>query len=70
MEKYDVEKIKQSVLLSGFINNYVQLKPNGSEFSACCPFHKEKTPSFSVSDAKNFYYCFGCGAGGDVVILL
>lgn len=67
MEKYDVEKIKQSVLLSGFINNYVQLKPNGSEFSACCPFHKEKTPSFSVSDAKNFYYCFGCGAGGDVV---
>ncbi|MCD8497835.1 MAG: CHC2 zinc finger domain-containing protein [Alphaproteobacteria bacterium] len=39
----------------------------GREFKACCPFHKEKTPSFTINDAKGFYYCFGCGAKGDVL---
>jgi len=67
MAKYDVEKIKAAVTLSAIINKYVPLKPNGVEFQACCPFHKEKTPSFTVSDTKGFYYCFGCGANGDVI---
>lgn len=46
------------------IDSRVKLKKTGKNYSACCPFHKEKTPSFSVSPDKQFYYCFGCGASG------
>lgn len=45
----------------------LQLKKSGKNYSACCPFHDEKTPSFTVSPQKQFYYCFGCGAGGNVI---
>lgn len=45
----------------------VQLKKTGKNYSACCPFHNEKTPSFTVSPDKQFYYCFGCGAGGNAL---
>ena len=45
----------------------VGLKKSGREYKACCPFHGEKTPSFWVSPAKQFYHCFGCGAHGTVV---
>ncbi len=46
------------------IDNYVPLKKKGKEYIACCPFHNEKTPSFTVSPDKQFYHCFGCGAHG------
>ncbi|AHG39184.1 DNA primase [Pseudomonas syringae CC1557] len=49
------------------VSSRVQLKKSGKNYSACCPFHKEKTPSFSVSPDKQFYYCFGCGAGGNAL---
>jgi DNA primase len=49
------------------INARVPLKRKGKEFSACCPFHNEKTPSFTVSENKQFYYCFGCHAKGNVI---
>ena len=49
------------------IGSRVPLKKRGHEFSACCPFHNEKTPSFWVSPAKQFYHCFGCGAHGTVL---
>ena len=49
------------------IGRRVQLKKAGREFKACCPFHDEKTPSFTVSPAKGFYHCFGCGAHGTAV---
>lgn len=49
------------------INARVPLKRKGKEYSACCPFHNEKTPSFTVSESKQFYYCFGCHAKGNVV---
>lgn len=49
------------------IDKRVQLKKTGRNYSACCPFHQEKTPSFSVNPDKQFYYCFGCGAGGNVI---
>jgi DNA primase len=49
------------------VSSRVPLKKAGKNFSACCPFHKEKTPSFSVSPDKQFYYCFGCGAGGNAL---
>src|SRR5690554_6487772 len=45
----------------------VKLIRKGREFEALCPFHNEKTPSFTVNDAKGFYHCFGCGAHGDAI---
>jgi hypothetical protein len=51
----------------GVIGKYIQLKKTGKNWSACCPFHNEKSPSFTVNEAKGMYYCFGCGAGGDAV---
>lgn len=61
------EKIKSSVDIEEVIGRYIELKKNGPEYQACCPFHEEKTPSFSVVPNKGFYHCFGCGAHGDVI---
>ena len=49
------------------VDRRVKLKKTGKNYSACCPFHQEKTPSFSVNPEKQFYYCFGCGAGGNAL---
>src|SRR6266576_516036 len=49
------------------IDRYVPLKKAGANHQACCPFHSEKTPSFTVSPTKQFYHCFGCGAHGTAV---
>ncbi|HKX56104.1 MAG TPA: CHC2 zinc finger domain-containing protein, partial [Xanthomonadales bacterium] len=52
------------------IERHIPLKRNGREFQACCPFHDEKTPSFTVSPQKQFYHCFGCGAHGSAISFL
>jgi DNA primase len=52
------------------IEPYAPLKKKGANWMACCPFHQEKTPSFSVNQAKGFYKCFGCGKGGNVFTFL
>src|SRR6266566_3012210 len=49
------------------IDARVPLKKAGKDYKACCPFHQEKSPSFTVSPDKQFYYCFGCGAHGTVI---
>lgn len=49
------------------VDKRITLKKSGKNYSACCPFHKEKTPSFSVQPERQFYYCFGCGAGGNAI---
>ena len=49
------------------INTRVKLKKAGRDYQACCPFHHEKTPSFTVSQNKQFYHCFGCGAHGNAI---
>jgi DNA primase len=61
-----LEKIRNSVDIVDVISEYVQLKKQGRNMVGLCPFHGEKTPSFSVSAEKQLYHCFGCGAGGNV----
>ena len=56
--------------LADLIGRYVSLKKAGEEFKACCPFHNEKTPSFTISPRKGFYHCFGCGAHGTAITFL
>jgi DNA primase len=60
------DRVKQQSDIVRVIGEYVRLKKSGQNFSGLCPFHQEKTPSFSVSPVKQMYYCFGCGKGGDV----
>ena len=62
-----LQQIKDRLTLSEVIGQRVPLKREGREFKACCPFHREKTPSFTVNDVGGFYYCFGCGAHGDAI---
>lgn len=62
-----IEQIKHSIAPSRVIGSKIAIKPKGpGEYHGLCPFHKEKTPSFTVSDEKGFYHCFGCGAHGDI----
>lgn len=61
-----IEEIRLHSDIVETIERYVPLKKVGQRYKACCPFHKEKTPSFHVDPAKQFFHCFGCGAGGDV----
>ncbi|MCB2049426.1 MAG: DNA primase [Novosphingobium sp.] len=61
-----LDELRARVTLSGVIGRTTRLTKAGREFKACCPFHNEKTPSFTVNDEKGFYHCFGCGAHGDV----
>jgi DNA primase len=49
------------------VERYVPLKKAGTNYAACCPFHNEKSPSFTVSQTKQFYHCFGCGAHGTAI---
>ena len=65
-----IEEVRQSNDIVDVISNYVQLKRKGSSYFGLCPFHNEKTGSFSVSPSKQMYYCFGCGAGGNVFTFL
>ena len=61
------EDIKSVIKLSDLIRKNIPLKQRDkSNFIALCPFHKEKTPSFNISDDKGFYHCFGCGKNGDI----
>jgi DNA primase len=62
-----VERIKNDTDILDLINEYVTLKRAGKDYVGLCPFHKEKTPSFTVVPAKNFYHCFGCGASGNAI---
>ncbi|MFN2100769.1 DNA primase [Altererythrobacter sp. MF3-039] len=62
-----LDELRARVTLSSVIMRTTKLQRAGREWKACCPFHNEKTPSFTVSDEKGFYHCFGCGAHGDVI---
>ena len=61
-----IEQIKDANDIVSVISEHVALKKRGKNYWGCCPFHNEKTPSFSVSQDKKFYHCFGCGVSGNV----
>ena len=61
------EKVRERADIEDVVNDYVPLKKKGQNLWACCPFHNEKSPSFSVSPAKQIYKCFGCGKAGDPI---
>lgn len=65
-----IEEIRVRNDITEVIGSYLPLKSAGTRFKALCPFHKEKTPSFTVSPDRQIYHCFGCGAGGDVIRFL
>lgn len=65
-----IEQVRQATDIVEIVSEYVVLRKAGRDFSGCCPFHEDKSPSFSVSSAKQFYYCFGCGAGGNAIKFL
>ena len=67
-EKYESfkEQVRQAADIVSVVSETVDLKKKGRRFWGCCPFHSEKTPSFTVNPEKGFFHCFGCGAGGDV----
>lgn len=62
-----IEEIRVKNEIVSVISGYVRMQKKGSSYFGLCPFHNEKSPSFSVSPAKQMYYCFGCGAGGNVI---
>ena len=65
--KTAVEDVKMHSDVVDIIGSYIPLKRAGRTFKCCCPFHKEKTPSFNVNPDRQIYHCFGCGSGGDVI---
>ena len=65
-----VEEVRSRNDIVDVISGYVKLQKKGSSYFGLCPFHNEKSPSFSVSPQKQMYYCFGCGAGGNVITFL
>ena len=65
-----LQDLLQRVDIVDVVGRYVPLKKSGANFMGLCPFHGEKSPSFSVSPVKQFFHCFGCGKGGDAIAFL
>src|SRR3712207_4317532 len=61
-----IDDLRRQADIVRVVGDYVTLKKKGANWMACCPFHQEKTPSFSVNPSKNIFYCFGCSKGGSV----
>ena len=61
------DELRAKISIVDVVASKVKLVRKGREYQACCPFHNEKTPSFTVNEAKGFYHCFGCGAHGDII---
>ena len=68
-EKF-IDDLLARVDIVDIVGRHVQLKKGGANLSGLCPFHAEKSPSFTVSPSKQFYHCFGCGASGDAIRFL
>ncbi|MGJ0300991.1 DNA primase [Aliarcobacter cryaerophilus] len=65
--KTSIDNLKNQIDIVDIVSSFIELKKSGANFKACCPFHGEDTPSFTVSPAKQIYHCFGCSNGGDAI---
>ncbi|RKY77614.1 DNA primase, partial [candidate division KSB1 bacterium] len=65
-----IEEIRSAADIVEIVSNYVTLKQRGKNYFGLCPFHPEKTPSFSVNPEKQIFHCFGCGVGGNVIAFI
>ena len=65
-----IDDLLERVDIVDVIDTRVNLRKSGKNYSALCPFHDEKSPSFSVNPDKQFYYCFGCGAGAEFIVMV
>ena len=65
-----IEEVRNANDIVDVVSQYVTLKRSGRNFFGLCPFHKEKSPSFSVSPDKQIFHCFGCGIGGDAITFI
>lgn len=70
IDRSTVDRILDAAVITDVIGGFVSLRRRGSNYIACCPFHNEKTPSFSVSPSKGIFKCFGCGKAGNVVTFI
>ena len=62
-----IDELRAKISIVDVVGEKVKLVRKGREYGGLCPFHNEKTPSFTVNEAKGFYHCFGCGAHGDIL---
>ena len=62
-----IERVKDAADIVEIVSAYTELRRSGQRFQGLCPFHDERTPSFSVNAGEKVYHCFGCGVGGDVI---
>ena len=67
ISKETIQQIQQRIDIVDIVGTYVKLKPRGSNLLGLCPFHNEKSPSFTVSKTKEIYKCFGCGKSGNAI---
>ncbi|NJP09902.1 MAG: DNA primase, partial [Leptolyngbyaceae cyanobacterium RU_5_1] len=65
-----IDQVKQRADIVDVVSEHVVLRKQGKDFTGLCPFHDDKSPSFTVSPSKQFYYCFSCGAGGNAIKFL
>ena len=63
----DLRKVREAIPIESVVSDYVSLQRKGSSLMGLCPFHDEKTASFSVTPVRNMWHCFGCGEGGDTI---
>lgn len=70
MNQINVEEIKARHDIVDIVSKYVDIKKQGKDYFGCCPFHSEKTASFTVNERDQYFHCFGCGASGDVIKFL
>lgn len=70
IEQSFIQELLERIDIVDVVTRHFQLRKAGANYTACCPFHNEKTPSFTVNSSKQFYHCFGCGRHGNAINFL